>query len=97
MTGIARGGIDYASTHDGHIEIIDTLYLPGAGSSVYVNGFPAIKQFDVAACGDVAIGVSSKVFIGGRGVHRLGDPLDSHAGTYSPSFCAAAAQDVYAG
>lgn len=95
--GIARGLIDYASTHSDHIEIIDTIYVPSAGSNVFVNGFPAVVQFDTAACGDIAIGCSTKVFIGGKGVHRLTDPLDSHMMTYPPSFCAAAATNVFAG
>ena len=97
MAGIARATIDYASTHDGHTAPAETIYVASAGASVYVNGFPAVKQLDVALCGDIAIEASTKVFVQGRGVHRLTDSLDSHAGTYSPSVCASASSNVFAG
>jgi hypothetical protein len=98
--GIARGTIDYATTHTGgdtHIAPAETLYVGGAGATVFVNGFPAIVQGDIAICGDIAVGCSGTVFIGGRGVHRLNDALDSHVGTYTPSVCAVAAVNVFAG
>lgn len=98
--GIARGTIDYASTHingDMHVAPAQTLYVGGAGATVFVNGFPAIMQGDVAMCGDIAVGCSATVFIGGRGVHRLTDQLDSHIGTYTPSVCVSAAGNVFAG
>jgi uncharacterized Zn-binding protein involved in type VI secretion len=100
MAGIARANTDWASTHmnsDVHLEPVMTLYLPGNGATVLINGQAAITQFDSVLCGELAIGCSSTVFINGRGVHRLGDMLDSHVGTYSPSVCASASSNVFAG
>lgn len=100
MAGIARANIDWASTHingDTHSAGARTLYVPGFASNVYVNGQPAIVQGDRTACGEITIGASSSVFINEKGVHRLGDKLDSHAGTYSPSVCASASTDVFVG
>ena len=98
MAGIARALIDYASTHtdgDTHSAPGETKYAVGSGT-VFVNGYPAVRRLDVALCGDIAIEASSKVFVNGRGVHRLGDSLDSHAGTYSPSVCVSASSTVFA-
>lgn len=98
--GIARSTIDYASAHSNgssHTSPDQTFYVAGAGSKVLVNGFPAIVQLDTAACGDIAIGCSTSVFINGKGVHRITDELDSHVGTYSPSVCDSAASNVFAG
>lgn len=103
MAGIARANTDWATTHTPlsggtpHIEPAQTIYLAGAGSSVYVNGQPAIVLGDSVACGELTIEASSTVFIGGKGVHRLGDRLESHAGTFTPSVCAVASGDVFAG
>lgn len=100
MPGIARGTIDFASTHElseTHLAPAMTTYVGAGGCTVFVNGFPAIKQMDQALCGDIAIQASTKVFIQGMGAHRLNDSLDSHAGTYTPSVCAQASSDVFAG
>lgn len=101
MAGIARANTDWATTHsngdDTHSESAQTIYLAGAGSSVYINGQPAIVQGDYVACGEIVVEASATVFIGGKGVHRLGDKLDSHTGTYSLSVCDVASGDVFAG
>lgn len=98
--GIARANIDWATTHvqsDVHTEPGDTMYMPGANMTVFVNGQPAVVQMDSVMCGELAIGCSTTVFIGGKGVHRLQDLCDSHAFTYSPSVCAVASTNVIAG
>jgi uncharacterized Zn-binding protein involved in type VI secretion len=99
MAGIARGFIDFASTHangDTHMAPAQTRYVPSQGG-VFVNGQPAIILGDSLTCGDVVVETSTKVFIGGKGVHRLGDKLSSHSGTYSPSICISASGNVIAG
>lgn len=98
MAGIARGNIDYATTHSNssntHTQPNQTIYV-GKGS-VYVNGQQAIVKGDKVRCGEEALGSSSTVFIGGKGVHRKGDACDSHKGTYSPSICATGSTNVFA-
>jgi uncharacterized Zn-binding protein involved in type VI secretion len=37
-----------------------------------------IRAGDATACGDPVVGVSSKVFVGGKGVHRKGDATGGH-------------------
>jgi len=102
MAGIARANIDFAITHiplsggAPHIAPSMTKYIPG-GAKVFVNGQAAIVLNDSTACGDTVIETSTKVFVGGKGVHRLGDKLTAHMGTYSPSICAQASTDVFAG
>lgn len=98
--GMARANIDFATTHsnsDTHVAPAQTKYVAGAGASVYVNGQPAIVLGDSIACGDIVVETSTKVFIGGKGVHRLADELSAHAGSYSPSICAQASTNVFAG
>lgn len=100
MAGIARANVDWATTHeDGetHTAPAQTIYLAGAAANVYVNGQPAIVQGDSTACGEIAVEASGSVFINGKGVHRLGDKLDSHDGNFSPSECASASANVFAG
>lgn len=99
MAGIARAGIDFASTHSNgstHTAPAETLYVANAGANVFVNGKAAIVQGGQVLCGELALIGSSTVFIGGKGVHRLGDLCDSHAGSYSPSVCVQASSNVFA-
>jgi uncharacterized Zn-binding protein involved in type VI secretion len=102
MPGIARGTIDFASTHsngDEHTSTnpAETKYVPNIGAKVFIDGYPAIAQDDLTECGQKAVGCSSKVFIGVKGVHRLDDLCDSHNGTYSVSRCEQASGTVSAG
>lgn len=54
-------------------------YKASLNSKVYVEGKLAIVKGDgMRGCGDVAVGGSSKVFIGGIGVHRIGDSTSGH-------------------
>ena len=53
-----------------------TIYV-ATQSAVTCGGFPVITA-DATACGDPVVGVSSKVFVGGKGVHRLGDATGGH-------------------
>lgn len=82
MTGIVRAGID---SHIGHARpcippapFHRTPYVAGGNSKVYVDGALAIVDGDTCACGDPVVGKSSKVFIGGKGVHRQGDATGGH-------------------
>lgn len=100
MPGIARGNIDFASSHsngDTHTAPVETIYVGNPASKVFVNGFHAVAQLDQVGCGEKALGCSSTVFIGGKGVHRLNDRCDSHAFQYTPSFCEQASANVSAG
>ena len=79
-----------------HVAPAQTLYVASQGN-VFINGQPAIVLADSTACGDTVIGTSMTVFVGGKGVHRLTDALTAHEGTFSPSVCAQASMDVFAG
>lgn len=98
--GIARANIDYAITHTNgsvtHVAPAQTIYV-ASQAEVFINGQPGIVLSDLTACGDTVIGTSSSVFIGGKPVHRLTDSLTAHEGTFSPSVCAQASTDVFAG
>lgn len=97
MSGIARSEIDFSSTHsneDTHTAPGQTKYI--GTSNVYVNGKRAIVKGDKTQCGDTVKEGSSKVFIQGQSVHRLGDLMDSHGGSYSQSVCISASGNVYA-
>jgi uncharacterized Zn-binding protein involved in type VI secretion len=98
MPGIARATIDYSSTHsngDTHTAPAETKYV-ASQTKVLINGKPAIIQGGSTACGDTVVGCSTKVFITDKGVHRLGDQMSSHAGTYSSSVCTSASDNVIA-
>jgi len=47
-------------------------------SAVTVEGNDVIRQGDSTGCGDPVVGYSSKVFVGGKGVHRKGDATGGH-------------------
>jgi uncharacterized Zn-binding protein involved in type VI secretion len=47
-------------------------------TKVTAEGNAVIRAGDAAACGDPVVGVSSKVFVGGKGVHRKGDATGGH-------------------
>lgn len=98
--GIARATVDWSTRHTGpgdHIAPEQTHYKPKGGATVFVNGQPAITVDDLTDCDDKAKEGSGTVFIGGKAVHRLGDKMDSHENTFTPSFCASASGNVFAG
>jgi uncharacterized Zn-binding protein involved in type VI secretion len=98
MAGIARANIDWAATHtNGGQTHTTSIYVSGGGSNVFINGNSAVAKGDTTLCGELAIQGSGTVFVGGKPVHRLGDQLDSHAGTFSMSVCEQASTDVFAG
>lgn len=102
MAGVARANIDFATTHSPlsggtpHISPAQTKYV-ASGATVFVNGQPIVVLGDSIACGDTVIETSTKVFANGKGVHRLGDMLTAHVGTFTPTVCAQASTDVFAG
>lgn len=80
MPGIVRAGTD---SHVGHASATPnpfhkTSYVAQNNTKVYVEGDLAIVDGDKTGCGDPVVGKSSKVFIGGRGVHRKGDATGGH-------------------
>ena len=53
-------------------------YYKASQTNVKAEGFDVIRAGDAAACGDPVVGVSTKVFVGGKGVHRKGDATGGH-------------------
>ena len=53
-------------------------YYKASQTAVKVEGNNVIRQGDEAGCGDPVAGYSSKVFVGGKGVHRKGDATGGH-------------------
>jgi uncharacterized Zn-binding protein involved in type VI secretion len=47
-------------------------------SAVKAEGNDVITQGDSTGCGDPVVGFSTKVFVGGKGVHRKGDATGGH-------------------
>lgn len=100
MPGIARKNQD---KHIGHASSTpnpkhQTPYVVAGQSQVYVNDKLAVTTGGSTACGDNAVGGSSKVFAGpaGFGVHRLGDATSGH-GSWPPNACAGGSSTVIAG
>lgn len=98
MPEVCRANSD---THIGHASPTPnpfhrTSYVSGLNSSVFVEGDLAIVIGDKTGCGDVATSGSSKVFIGGIGVHRKGDTTGGH-GSWVPNSAATGSSKVIAG
>lgn len=79
-----------------------TAYVATVNSSVYINGELAIVDGDSTACGDPVVGKSSKVFINGKGVHRVDDATAGHGfdpcnKKWFPNAGGPTTSDVYAG
>ena len=51
---------------------------------VYAVASPVIRLGDNTACGDIAVGCSSKVFCVGKTIHRVGDATSGH-GSWVPN------------
>lgn len=89
-------------SHLGHFSLTPsnphhrTSYVADLNSKVYAEGNLAIVQGDITGCGDTALGCSSKVFIGGIGVHRKGDATGGH-GSWIPNAAATGSAKVSAG
>lgn len=98
MPEVCRAGSD---SHNGHASSTPnpyhrTNYVAGLNSKVFVEGDLAIVIGDSTGCGDPAVGGSSKVFIGGIGVHRKGDATGGH-GSWVPNAAATGSSKVSAG
>ena len=64
--------------------------------SIEGRGNCVIRAGDATACGDPVVGVSSKVFVGGKGVHRKGDATGGH-GTWPANASSEGSSKVDAG
>jgi uncharacterized Zn-binding protein involved in type VI secretion len=62
----------------GHPKPFHKTKYVASQSAVTCGGRPVITQGDSTQCGDPVAGFSSKVKVGGKGVHRLGDATDGH-------------------
>ena len=71
-----------AHRHIGHASYTPNphhrTYYKASQSAVTVEGNDVIRQGDSTGCGDPVVGYSSKVFVGGKGVHRKGDATGGH-------------------
>lgn len=96
MPAITRVGKD---EHIGHAKPMapyhKTPYSKGS-PNVNVNGSAAVREGDKCACGDIASGCSSTVFINGKGVHREGDATSGHDG-WVPNSSSSGSSNVFAG
>lgn len=72
-----------------------TPYVASVNSKVYAEGDLVIVFGDGTACGDNVVGKSSKVFVGGFGVHRKGDATSGH-GSWVPNAAATGSNKVWA-
>lgn len=101
MPAIARDGDSFTTGH-GCTTTSTLIGQTGLNSKVYVNGLPVVCKGDPSqvhtignppACtphtATVSVG-SATVFVGGKGVARVGDPIDSGSITEG-------SDDVFAG
>ncbi len=98
MPEVVRAGSD---SHTGHFPTNSdpfhkTSYVSSINTKVYVDGNLVIVQGEKTACGDTAVGCSSKVFAGGLGFHRKGDVTSGH-GLWVPSQAESGSAKVSAG
>jgi len=98
MPGVTRQGLDTQAGHP--CPSIPTAHGPqtytSAGQSkVFSDGALVVNKDGSAACGDTVDEVSSKVFINGKGVHRLGDATVGE-GCFNPSTSAGGSSKVFA-
>jgi hypothetical protein len=96
--GIVR---DRTDRHYGHASPTPnpkhkTPYVSSLQDKVFVEGRKAIVRGDETACGDPAVGCSSKVFIKGIGVHRRLDSTGGH-GSWVPNAAQTGSSKVLAG
>jgi uncharacterized Zn-binding protein involved in type VI secretion len=78
MPGIVRDG----DLHEGHTNTVtgefhQTAYVAGQ-DTVLIEGRKVVLVGDTTSCGDPAVIGSSKVFVGGKAVHRVGDATGGH-------------------
>jgi len=98
MLGVVRANVD---SHAGHFSLTPnpfhrTAYVASNNSKVFVEGELAIVDGDSTVCGDPVVGKSARVFVMGKGVHRLGDSTGGHD-SWVPNFAASASGKVFAG
>ena len=97
MPEVVRANVD---KHVGHASptpnpFHSSPYKASTNSNVFVEGELAIVKGDRTACGDPVAGRSSKVFIGGNGIHRKGDSTGGHE-TWVPNSAASGSSKVFA-
>ncbi len=93
MTGVVREN----DMHIGHgkptEDFHQSSYVASLNNTVFANGKLIIVVGDTTACGDVAIEGSSKLFVNGRAVHRIGDATGGH-GEWIPNAALSGSGDV---
>jgi len=98
MPAVIRKGID---SHIGHFSTTPnpfhkTKYVVAGQGKVTAQGGLAVTTGGSTACGDDAVGGSSKVTAGGYAVHRTGDATSGH-GSYVANAASAGSDKVTAG
>ena len=91
-----------ADKHIGHASgtrnpFHSTSYATGSGD-VFTESQKTVRGqgTDTTACGDLAVGASSTVFVNSKGVHRKGDGTGGH-GSWVPNKAASGSTTVIAG
>lgn len=97
MPGVVRQDIDTQAGHP--CPSVPTshgpqAYVSAGQSKVYADNALIVNKGGSAACGDTVDAVSSKVFAGGKGVHRLGDATVGE-GCFVPSTAASGSNKVF--
>jgi uncharacterized Zn-binding protein involved in type VI secretion len=98
MSLLTRTGID---THIGHASptpnpFHKTPYVSAGQIHVLAHGGFAVVVGGSTACGDFAVGGSTKVTIEGKPAHRLGDATSGH-GSWSPNASSSGTPKVIVG
>lgn len=98
MPGVTRQGLDTQAGHpcfDIPTSHGPQTYTSAGQSKVFSDGALVVNKDGSAACGDTVKEVSGKVFIAGKGVHRLGDATEGE-GCFEESTSAGGSSKVFA-
>jgi len=99
VTTDAFTNIGHACTASGsgHPKPFHKTKYVASQSAVTCGGRPVITQGDSTKCGDGVAAFSSKVLVGGKGVHRLDDATTGHPCHFGPNASAGGHPKVSAG
>ena len=81
----------------GHPKPFHKTNYVASQNKVKCGGAPVIRDGDATQCGDPVAAFSSKVKVGGKGVHRLNDATGGHACHFVANASAGGHPNVNAG
>ncbi len=81
----------------GHPKPFHKTKYVASQSAVTCGGAPVIRQGDFTKCGDKVAAFSSRVKVGGKGVHRLNDATTGHPCHFPANASAGGHPNVNAG